>query len=72
MTVARLKLSKRLKKFPNVMHNAVTEPLAAISYLWETSDDAGVAQWQSSGFVNHRLEVQFLSPAPSFRISELS
>jgi len=25
---------------------------------------AGVAQWQSSGFVNRRLEVQFLSPAP--------
>ena len=30
---------------------------------------AGVAQWQSSGFVNHRLEVQFLSPAPVNRIS---
>jgi hypothetical protein len=29
---------------------------------------AGVAQWQSSGFVNRRLEVQFLSPAPDFSI----
>ena len=28
---------------------------------------AGVAQWQSSGFVNRRLEVQFLSPAPTFQ-----
>ena len=31
---------------------------------------AGVAQWQSSGFVNRRLEVQFLSPAPLFRFSD--
>ena len=30
----------------------------------EKTRRAGVAQWQSSGFVNHRLEVQFLSPAP--------
>ncbi len=26
---------------------------------------AGVAQWQSKSFVNFRLEVQFLSPAPT-------
>jgi hypothetical protein len=29
---------------------------------------AGVAQWQSSGFVNRRLEVQFLSPAPNISV----
>ena len=28
--------------------------------------EAGVAQWQSSGFVNRWLEVRFLSPAPFF------
>ena len=33
---------------------------------------AGVAQWQSSGFVNRRLEVQFLSPAPTFQALTLA
>ena len=30
---------------------------------------AGVAQWQSSGFVNRRLGVQFLSPAPQLSLA---
>ena len=39
--------------FPTLCTTLLQSPLAAISDLWETSGNAGVAQWQRTGFVSY-------------------
>ena len=47
--------------------NIFEKPIAKKLSLWYNTavmKNAGVAQWQSSGIVNRRLQVRLLSPAP--------
>ena len=48
--------------------NIFEKPIAKKLSLWYNTavmKNAGVAQWQSSGIVNRRLQVRLLSPAPN-------
>ena len=58
------KSNELLRKIPE---NIFRKPIAKSTGLWYNNrvmNIAGVAQWQSSGIVNRRLQVRLLSPAP--------